>query len=343
MGKSSRDKRDIYYRLAKEEGWRARSAYKLLQIDDEYGIFSPENAPLERVVDLCAAPGSWSQVLSKRLWESKSPKDQKSVKIVAVDLQAMAPIPGVIQIQGDITSQDTAQQIIKYFDGKLAQLVVCDGAPDVTGLHDLDEYVQSHLILAAITICSRVLELGGTFVAKVFRGRDSGLLGSQLRLLFSGEVSFAKPRASRNSSLESFVVCRGFMGPRLRTDLKPSTSFENHSSNDNLLLLWYDKDNFEDVNSSQQALLPFMACGDLRGFDPDVTYTLDPDHVVKPPVQVPVDPAYSEVCRFSRLNQSNTSKFQSLEKNNEIDNNDDISRFTELMEKLSFDPREDHL
>ncbi|VDP75374.1 unnamed protein product [Schistosoma curassoni] len=309
MGKSSRDKRDIYYRLAKEEGWRARSAYKLLQIDDEYGIFSPENAPLERVVDLCAAPGSWSQV-----------------KIVAVDLQAMAPIPGVIQIQGDITSQDTAQQIIRHFDGKLAQLVVCDGAPD-----------------AAITICSRVLELGGTFVAKVFRGRDSGLLGSQLRLLFSGEVSFAKPRASRNSSLESFVVCRGFMGPRLRTDLKPSTSFENHSSNDNLLLLWYDKDNFEDVNSSQQALLPFMACGDLRGFDPDVTYTLDPDHIVKPPVQVPVDPAYSEVCRFSRLNQSNTSKFQSLEKNNEIDNNDDISRFTELMEKLSFDPREDHL
>ncbi|CAH8641023.1 unnamed protein product [Heterobilharzia americana] len=133
MGKSSRDKRDIYYRLAKEEGWRARSAYKLLQIDDEYGILSStENTPLKRVVDLCAAPGSWSQVLSKRLWESKSPEDQRSVKIVAVDLQAMAPIPGVIQIQGDITSQDTALQIIKHFDGKLAQLVVCDGAPDVT-------------------------------------------------------------------------------------------------------------------------------------------------------------------------------------------------------------------
>nr|CAX82765.1 putative calcium channel, voltage-dependent, L type, alpha 1D subunit [Schistosoma japonicum] len=80
MGKSSRDKRDIYYRLAKEEGWRARSAYKLLQIDDEYGILSStENIPLERVVDLCAAPGSWSQVLSKRLWESKSPDDRKSV------------------------------------------------------------------------------------------------------------------------------------------------------------------------------------------------------------------------------------------------------------------------
>ncbi|CAH8593191.1 unnamed protein product [Schistosoma turkestanicum] len=249
MGKSSRDKRDIYYRLAKEEGWRARSAYKLLQIDDEYGILSsPENTSLERVVDLCAAPGSWSQVLSKRLWESKTPEEQKSVKIVAVDLQAMAPIPGVIQIQGDITSQNTAQRIIKHFDGKLAQLVVCDGAPDVTGLHDLDEYVQSHLILAALTICSRVLELGGTFVAKVFRGRDSGLLGSQLQCLFSGQVSFAKPRASRNSSLESFVVCRGFMGPRLRTDLKPSTP-GNNSDDDNLLLLWYDKDNFEEIIS----------------------------------------------------------------------------------------------
>ncbi|VDQ04114.1 unnamed protein product [Trichobilharzia regenti] len=233
MGKSSRDK------LAKEEGWRARSAYKLLQIDQEYNILTTS------VVDLCAAPGSWSQVLSKILWKPKSPE----VKIVAVDLQAMAPIPGVVQIQGDITSQDTAQQIIRHFDGKLAQLVVCDGAPDVTGLHDLDEYVQSHLILAAITICSRVLEIGGTFVAKVFRGRDSGLLASQLRCLFSGQVSFAKPRASRNSSLESFIVCRGFVGPRLRTDLKSSLlTSEEHSDSDNLLLLWYDKDNFEDVN-----------------------------------------------------------------------------------------------
>lgn len=80
------------------------------------------------MVDLCAAPGSWSQVLSKRLYENQANRDE--VKIIAVDLQAMAPLPGVRQIQGDITKISTAQEIIEYFDNEKAQLVICDGAPD---------------------------------------------------------------------------------------------------------------------------------------------------------------------------------------------------------------------
>lgn len=80
------------------------------------------------MVDLCAAPGSWSQVLSKRLYENNPDKDD--VKIVAVDLQAMAPLPGVKQLQGDITKLSTAQEIIEYFNDQKAQLVICDGAPD---------------------------------------------------------------------------------------------------------------------------------------------------------------------------------------------------------------------
>lgn len=83
---------------------------------------------MTRVVDLCAAPGSWSQVLSKRLYEKNPNKD--NVKIVAVDLQAMAPLPGVKQLQGDITKLSTAQEIIEYFNDQKAQLVICDGAPD---------------------------------------------------------------------------------------------------------------------------------------------------------------------------------------------------------------------
>lgn len=98
MGRSSKDKRDIYYRLAKEEGWRARSAFKLLHLNEDFDLFSGVN----RVVDLCAAPGSWSQVLSRKLIEERT-EGKDDVKIVAVDLQAMAPLPGVIQIQGDIT------------------------------------------------------------------------------------------------------------------------------------------------------------------------------------------------------------------------------------------------
>lgn len=98
MGRSSKDKRDIYYRLAKEEGWRARSAFKLLHLNEDFDLFNG----VTRVVDLCAAPGSWSQVLSRKLIQER-PEGKEKVKIVAVDLQAMAPLPGVIQIQGDIT------------------------------------------------------------------------------------------------------------------------------------------------------------------------------------------------------------------------------------------------
>jgi tRNA (cytidine32/guanosine34-2'-O)-methyltransferase len=97
----------------------------LLQIDEEFKILEG----VERAVDLCAAPGSWSQVLSRRLLGDES-KQEKKAKIVAVDLQEMAPIEGVIQIQGDITRTATAEQIISHFDGNLADIVVSDGAPD---------------------------------------------------------------------------------------------------------------------------------------------------------------------------------------------------------------------
>ncbi|XP_048624389.1 putative tRNA (cytidine(32)/guanosine(34)-2'-O)-methyltransferase isoform X7 [Brassica napus] len=204
MGKASRDKRvcihsifpngaiirissslvvfvvqDIYYRKAKEEGWRARSAFKLLQIDEAFNIFQG----VKRVVDLCAAPGSWSQVLSRQLYlpakSSAESKEGDVPLIVAIDLQPMSPIEGVIQVQGDITNARTAQLVIRHFDGSKADLVVCDGAPDVTGLHDMDEFVQSQLILAGLTIVTHVLREGGKFIAKIFRGKDTSLLYSQ--------------------------------------------------------------------------------------------------------------------------------------------------------------------
>nr|XP_053628573.1 putative tRNA (cytidine(32)/guanosine(34)-2'-O)-methyltransferase [Cherax quadricarinatus] len=196
MGRSSKDKRDVYYRLAKEEGWRARSAFKLIQINEEFNIFNG----VTRVVDLCAAPGSWSQVLSRTL-RGAAP-DPSAVKIVAVDLQAMAPLPGVVQLQGDITKISTAEAIISHFQGDTAQLVVCDGAPDVTGLHDLDEYVQAQLLLAALNITTHILAQGGTFVAKIFRGKDVTLLYAQLKIFFK-RVTVTKPRSSRNSSIDT--------------------------------------------------------------------------------------------------------------------------------------------
>ncbi|KAK2710740.1 tRNA (cytidine(32)/guanosine(34)-2'-O)-methyltransferase-like [Artemia franciscana] len=289
MGKTSKDKRDIYYRLAKEEGWRARSAYKLLHINEEFNIFND----VKRVVDLCAAPGSWSQVLSKKLHEKNSPDD---VKIVAVDLQAMAPIPGVTQIQGDITQLSTAEQIISHFDGGRADLVVCDGAPDVTGLHDIDEYVQAQLILAALNITTHVLKEGGTFVAKIFRGKDITLLYSQLRIFFK-KVTCAKPRSSRNSSIEAFVVCEKYFPPQ---GYKPTMGnpLLDHSYNE-----------LNQLEGSNRIIVPFVACGDLSAYDSDMTYPLtlgDEEkelYTYHPPTQPPINPPYKQAAEMRRKDQ----------------------------------------
>lgn len=207
MGKCSKDKRDIFYRLAKEEGWRARSAFKLMQIDDQFGIFEG----VSRAVDLCAAPGSWSQVLARRL-RSPTQDDCDNVKIVAVDIQTMAPIDGVTLIQGDITVEETATKVVNQFDGSKAQLVVCDGAPDVTGHHDLDEFIQAQLLQAALLITTRIVEQDGTFVAKIFRVNDITRLMYLMRCFFDS-VQVIKPQSSRSCSIESFVVCRGYRKP----------------------------------------------------------------------------------------------------------------------------------
>ena len=281
MGRASKDKRDVYYRLAKEEGWRARSAFKLMQIDDEFKILSN----VQRAVDLCAAPGSWSQVLARRL------KDVADAKIVAVDLQAMAPLPGVLQIQGDITKVSTAETIVKHFEGHPADLVVCDGAPDVTGLHDIDEYIQAQLLLAALNITTHVLKPNGDFVAKIFRGKDMSLLFSQLRLFFD-DVTVAKPRSSRNSSIESFVVCQGYRPPPgyVPTMINP--------------LLDHAYTDFNALTGPNRLMVPFLACGDLSAYDADKTYPLELEEGKKyeyhEPAQKPIDPPYKSALALKR-------------------------------------------
>eukprot|EP00697_Spironema_sp_BW2_P015650 gnl/Spiro4/6591_TR3393_c0_g1_i1.p1 gnl/Spiro4/6591_TR3393_c0_g1~~gnl/Spiro4/6591_TR3393_c0_g1_i1.p1 ORF type:complete len:269 (+),score=38.04 gnl/Spiro4/6591_TR3393_c0_g1_i1:27-809(+) len=205
MGRHTKEKRDIYYRRAKEVGFRARSAFKLLQLDEEFGLFQG----VRYAVDLCAAPGSWSQVLSRRLYGASGPTPDEPVRCVSVDLQVTLPIPGVHHIVGDITSRETAVSIIDAFRGQLADIVVCDGAPDVTGLRDIDIYSQSQLLLAALSIATHLLRPGGTFVAKIFRKNDMVLMRSQFELLFD-LVTITKPQSSRSQSVEAFIVCQGY-------------------------------------------------------------------------------------------------------------------------------------
>jgi tRNA (cytidine32/guanosine34-2'-O)-methyltransferase len=361
MGKSSKDKRDAYYRLAKEQGWRARSAFKLLQLDQQFDLFNN----VSRVVDLCAAPGSWSQVLSRVLikgetfgreaWEDevslirqkafgidsslgggRSEREKrgprKDVRIVAVDLQPMSPLEGIVTIKADITHPSTIPMLLKALDPEtydpsdtVAQnrvdLVLSDGAPDVTGLHDLDIYVQSQLLFAALNLALCVLKPGGKFVAKIFRAKDVDLLYYQLRLMF-GKVTVAKPRSSRASSIEAFVVCEDFRPPRgfvpsldnplgqaapSTNDLKPKKEKkpERYMRDDGVTVLDLGSSEDEvDLDSGEvnhRWIAPFLACGDLSAFDSDATYKLPKDRVVLDPVQPPTAPPYKRALELRRL------------------------------------------
>lgn len=176
---------------------------------------------------------------------------------------------------------------MSHFDGHLADIVICDGAPDVTGLHDMDEYIQAQLILAALNITTHVLREGGSFLAKIFRGKDVTLLYAQLKLFFS-QVIVCKPKSSRNSSLESFVLCRGYKPPEgyVPTMIDPMLDFSYEESNPEL-----------GVN---KLCIPFVVCGDLSGFDADTTYDLDESYEVKEPVQSPINPPYKEALERKR-------------------------------------------
>jgi tRNA (cytidine32/guanosine34-2'-O)-methyltransferase len=367
MGKSSKDKRDAYYRLAKEEGWRARSAYKLLQLDEEFNLFEG----VTRVVDLCAAPGSWSQVLSRVLikgekfgragWEEKQqntrryvqgldqkepatnatkaeiedakrPKPREGVRIVSIDLQPMSPLEGVTTLRADITHPSTIPLMLKALDpdsydpkatsaSHPVDLVVSDGAPDVTGLHDLDIYVQSQLLWAALNLALCVLKLGGKFVAKIFRGKDVDLLFAQLKIVFK-RVRVAKPRSSRASSIEAFVVCEGFCPPEgfkanldtplgaetqlstLGKPLRKETKVTRKIREDGAIELDLGSEE-EDENVVEEEgarwIAPFLACGDLSAYDSDATYNLPNDRVSLDPVQPPTAPPYKRALEMRKL------------------------------------------
>lgn len=385
MGKSSKDKRDAYYRLAKEQGWRARSAFKLLQLDEEFDLF----ANVTRVVDLCAAPGSWSQVLSRVLikgekfgrtaWEDREAKfrqqmlgvfssakvavvptvteikpeteelkPRENVKIVAIDLQPISPLPGIITLRADITHPATVPLLLKALDPEYdaktmsqqaahpVDLVLSDGAPDVTGLHDLDIYVQSQLLFAALNLALCVLRPGGKFVAKIFRGKNVDVLYAQLKIFFE-QVHVAKPRSSRASSVEAFIVCLNFQPPegfsasleeplgvgfRLNkmteqkigcTPITAPTIMQNQMTGcwDNVpdrvaLTDEYGITEVEPEDHSQRSekdirwIAPFIACGDLSAFDSDASYRLPPDHVPLDPVQPPTAPPYKRAIELRR-------------------------------------------
>jgi 23S rRNA (uridine2552-2'-O)-methyltransferase len=192
---------DPYVRRAKSEGYRSRAAYKLIEIDDKYRILKPG----QKVLDLGAAPGGWSQVAAKRV---KAEEGQG--RVVAIDLLEVEPILGVEFAQLDFLAEDAPEKLHAMLGGK-ADVVICDMAANTIGHRKTDHLKIVALVEAAAEFACEVLAPGGAFVAKVIQGGTEGGLLKTLKRDFAS-VKHVKPPASRPDSAELYLLATGFRG-----------------------------------------------------------------------------------------------------------------------------------
>jgi 23S rRNA (uridine2552-2'-O)-methyltransferase len=192
---------DPYVKLAKKEGYRARAAYKLKEIDETFGLIKPGNL----VVDLGSAPGAWSQYVRRKLSPGGAAVGDLNGTILAVDLLPMEPVEGVHFIQGDFTEADVLAQVQALVGDRPVDVVVSDMAPNLSGIDSVDAARITHLIELAVEFAQMHLKPQGALVVKVFHG--SGY--SQLVKLFKESFKIVKPikpKASRDKSSEQFLV-----------------------------------------------------------------------------------------------------------------------------------------
>ena len=189
-------RRDQYRRLAKDQGYRARSAYKLLQMNRSYNIIKKG----DKVVDLGCAPGGWLQVAMKEVGSSG--------KVIGVDLKPVTPVAGATILQGSIENPNVLSKIAEFLGCK-ADVVLSDMAPNVSGVWDIDHARQISLSTIALGFARQVLRVGGSSVFKIFEGEMLKEFKSELRKSF-GKVLLSKPSASRQESSELYIVCLDF-------------------------------------------------------------------------------------------------------------------------------------
>ncbi len=189
----NKQRRDTYVKQSKVDGYRARSAYKLIEIDDKFKIFKGGIT----VIDIGAAPGSWSQYAEKVT---------KNGRLISIDLKKMEPIGNTVQIQGDFTEQIIQDEIKKHIATKV-DVVMSDMAVNTTGIKNIDSIQTGELCKEAMFFAKDLLKENGFFISKIFMGGTFNEIVAEGKKYFK-EVKVFKPKSSRKDSKESFIICR---------------------------------------------------------------------------------------------------------------------------------------
>ena len=188
----NKQRRDIYVRKSKVDGYRARSVYKLIEIDEKFKIFKGGLS----VIDIGAAPGSWSQYSSKVI---------KNGKLISIDVKKMEPIRNSVQIQGDFTEDKIQDQIRKNLNVKV-DVVLSDMAVNTTGIKSIDAIQTGELCKKAMLFAKEMIKENGYFISKIFMGGTFNEIIAEGKKFFR-EVKVFKPKSSRKDSKESFIIC----------------------------------------------------------------------------------------------------------------------------------------
>jgi len=189
----NKQRRDTYVRQSKVDGYRARSVYKLIEIDEKFKIFKGGLS----IIDIGAAPGSWSQYASKVV---------KSGKIISIDLKEMEPIPNTVQIKGDFTDNKIQQEIVSKLSEN-ADVVMSDMAVNTTGIKNIDSIQTGELCKESMIFSKDIIKKQGFFISKIFMGGSFNEIIELGKKTFK-DVKVFKPKSSRKDSKESFIICK---------------------------------------------------------------------------------------------------------------------------------------
>jgi 23S rRNA (uridine2552-2'-O)-methyltransferase len=204
---------DTYVKLAQKEGYRARAAYKLKEIDEQLSLVKPGNV----VVDLGCAPGAWCQYLRRRMSPTGAASGTLNGTIIGLDILPMEPVEDVTFIQGDFREEEVLAQLEAALQGRIVDVVVSDMAPNLTGIESTDATRIAHLIELAVDFAQNHLKDDGALVVKLFHGSGYSDLVNLFKATFR-VVKPIKPKASRDKSSETFLVG---MGVKSRVPLNP--------------------------------------------------------------------------------------------------------------------------